>query len=141
MVVGAPGTARRAPFVGRSGELGGLEALLTGMGRGTGAGVVDVVGEPGIGKSRLLTEFAARARARGVTVLRGRASERVSGRALGPFTDAFAELDPRARRAFPSLERLPAAVRGDAGLDARERLDGAGCPVGTDPAAGDGAAE
>ncbi|MFH8612010.1 AAA family ATPase [Streptomyces sp. NPDC018029] len=100
-------------FVGRAPDLGRLEALLESKGA-----VVDVVGEPGIGKSRLLIEFAARARARGVTVLRGRASERARTRPLRPFTDAFAELDPRALRAFPSLAGLPAAVRGDEPLAA-----------------------
>ncbi|MEV0259128.1 AAA family ATPase [Streptomyces sp. NPDC050732] len=107
--------------MGRAPDLGRLEALLESMGStgpGAGAAVVDVVGEPGIGKSRLLTEFAARARTRGVTVLRGRASERARTRPLRPFTDAFAELDPRARQAFPSLAGLPAAVRGDGPLDA-----------------------
>lgn len=111
MVEGAAGPAGRAPFVGRGAELGRLEALLDDL----RAGVVDVVGDPGIGKSRLLTEFAALARARGVTVLRGRGSERARGRPLRPFTDAFTELDPRARRAFPSLDGLPAVVRGECG--------------------------
>ncbi|MFD6431890.1 AAA family ATPase [Streptomyces venezuelae] len=111
MVKGAAGPAGRAPFVGRGAELGRLEALLDDM----RAGVVDVVGDPGIGKSRLLTEFAAMAGARGVTVLRGRGSERARERPLRPFTDAFTELDPRARRAFPSLGGLPAVVRGEGG--------------------------
>ncbi|WP_234285602.1 ATP-binding protein, partial [Streptomyces venezuelae] len=73
-----PGCADRAPLAGRAGELARLDALL--RGRGTGAGgaggpvAVDVTGEPGIGKTRLLTEFANRARRAGVTVLRGRAT-------------------------------------------------------------------
>ncbi len=114
MVGGAKGPAGRAPFVGRGAELGRLEALLDEVGAGgTTAGVVDVVGDPGIGKSRLLTEFAALAGDRGVTVLRGRGSERGRALPLRPFTDAFTELDPRARRAFPSLGGLPAMVRGD----------------------------
>ncbi|MYZ19659.1 AAA family ATPase, partial [Streptomyces sp. SID337] len=113
-VKGSAGPAGRAPFVGRSAELGRLEALLDDMGAGrAAAGVVDVVGDPGIGKSRLLTEFAAQARDRGMTVLRGRGTERGRRRSLRPFTDAFTELDPRARRAFPSLDGLPAAVRGE----------------------------
>ncbi|WP_055550246.1 helix-turn-helix transcriptional regulator [Streptomyces kanamyceticus] len=118
------GAAQRAPFVGRSGELDRLEGPLGRVGSEPRAGrgdhgevpvVVDVVGEPGIGKSRLLTEFAARARARGATVLRGRAGERSRSRPFRPFADAFAELDPRAARAFPSLAELPPAVRGVAG--------------------------
>ncbi|MFI1682125.1 AAA family ATPase [Streptomyces sp. NPDC020607] len=112
MVGGSAGPAGRVPFVGRGVELGRLEALLDDAGAG---GVVDVVGDPGIGKSRLLTEFAALARVRGMTVLRGRGTERARGRPLRPFTDAFTELDPRARRAFPSLGGLPAVVRGEDG--------------------------
>jgi len=49
------------PFVGRERELGVLEGVLADVlvGRGT---PVEVVGEPGIGKTRLLQEFAARHR-------------------------------------------------------------------------------
>lgn len=138
MVGGAAEHAQRAPFVGRAAELGRLEVLLEDMGApgvpgATGSPgvpptvppaptptptltpaptVIDVVGDPGIGKTRLLAEFGALARARGMTVLRGRASERVRECPLRPFTDAFSELDPRARSAFPSLAGLPAAVRG-----------------------------
>ncbi|MFE0177719.1 AAA family ATPase [Streptomyces sp. NPDC059002] len=115
------GAAQRAPFVGRAGELDRLDALLGQVGTGSGAApgeraeapvVVDVVGDAGIGKTRLLTEFAARARARGATVLRGRAGERTRHRPFRPYADAFAGLDPRSARTFPSLAELPAAVRG-----------------------------
>ncbi|MFJ2768125.1 AAA family ATPase [Streptomyces sp. NPDC087300] len=143
------GAAQRAPFVGRSGELGRLEGVLGRVGSQVRAGaaghgevpvVVDVVGEHGIGKSRLLTEFAARARARGATVLRGRAGERSLNRPFRPFADAFAELDPRAARAFPSLAELPPAVRGLSGESAGDDLFGlcraAAAALGALPAPG-----
>jgi predicted ATP-dependent serine protease len=51
-------------FVGRADELGSLERLLDELGRGC-PGAIEVAGEPGIGKTRLLREVAARAGARG----------------------------------------------------------------------------
>jgi class 3 adenylate cyclase len=56
-----------AKFVGRSDELGDLEAALTRAEAGHGQ-VLGVVAEAGAGKSRLCQEFAERCRARGVTV-------------------------------------------------------------------------
>jgi class 3 adenylate cyclase/tetratricopeptide (TPR) repeat protein len=47
------------PFVGRAVEVAQLEALLEAARAGHGA-VVDLLGEPGIGKTRLVTEIAAR---------------------------------------------------------------------------------
>ncbi|MFI9115449.1 helix-turn-helix transcriptional regulator [Streptomyces venezuelae] len=114
-----PGCADRAPLAGRAAELARLDALL--RGRGTGAGgaggpvAVDVTGEPGIGKTRLLTEFATRARRAGATVLRGRATppDPHPGPSFHPFTDAFADLDPGDRTRFPELaERAEEAGAG-----------------------------
>jgi DNA-binding CsgD family transcriptional regulator/tetratricopeptide (TPR) repeat protein len=69
-----PGSSWRehSPFVGRSRELSALTERLTTAGAGAG-GVALVAGEPGIGKTRLLSEFAARARSGGWTVLSGSA--------------------------------------------------------------------
>jgi len=47
------------PFIGRDRELEALEQSLTAI--GSAIQVVDIVGEPGIGKTRLLHEFRARA--------------------------------------------------------------------------------
>ncbi|QES04768.1 LuxR family transcriptional regulator [Streptomyces venezuelae] len=114
-----PGCADRAPLAGRAAELARLDALL--RGRGTGAGgaggpvAVDVTGEPGIGKTRLLTEFATRARRAGATVLRGRVTppDPHPGPSFHPFTDAFADLDPGDRTRFPELaERAEEAGAG-----------------------------
>src|SRR5262252_8289433 len=62
----------QAPIVGRDRELATFARLLAGAQRGHG-GVVLVAGEPGIGKTRLLLEFARRARDNGWHVLAGRA--------------------------------------------------------------------
>ncbi len=48
------------PFVGREREVAVLEAGLRGIEEGTGV-LVQLIGEPGIGKSRLLEELSARA--------------------------------------------------------------------------------
>ena len=85
----------RSPFVGRDGELGRLDQVLAQLGQG-GPAVLDVTGEAGIGKSRLVAEFGARAQARGLTVLRGRAAEYERHSPFRPFADAFADLDPAA---------------------------------------------
>src|ERR1700756_5998334 len=68
---GGPGTT---PFVGRAGELAALTADLDAAVGGRG-GVVLVAGEPGIGKTRLAEELAARASGRGAAVLWGRCWE------------------------------------------------------------------
>jgi predicted ATPase len=58
-----------APLVGRERELAVLEDALADAVRGQ-AQVVGVVGEAGVGKSRLCAEFARSAAARGITVRR-----------------------------------------------------------------------
>ena len=68
--VGPTGRAR-SPFVGRDTELAVLHRHLARVERGQGQ-VVGVLGEPGIGKSRLLTEFRHNIAARAVTYLQGR---------------------------------------------------------------------
>ena len=69
-----PAEAGRAPFVGRERELAdlvaGLEDAIAGRGR-----LFLLVGEPGIGKSRLADELIAHAKARGARVLVGRCWE------------------------------------------------------------------
>jgi predicted ATPase len=59
-----------SPFVGRRRELAALQALLAQVEAGQGQ-VVGIVGEPGIGKSRLLYEFARTLRDMGVGYLEG----------------------------------------------------------------------
>ncbi|WP_203184982.1 ATP-binding protein [Streptomyces pratensis] len=112
---GAAHTAasRRAagrPFVGRTAELAQLDTVIDRLGRGSPA-VVDVTGAAGIGKSRLVGELCLRARERGATVLRGRATEYEQHLPFQPFADAFADLDDRALRAAPELLHILSPTR------------------------------
>jgi class 3 adenylate cyclase len=68
---GTPSGRPDPPFVGRTRELAALQAALHRMITQETCQLVTVVGDPGIGKSRLLREFAGQARARAV-VLHGR---------------------------------------------------------------------
>ncbi|MFE1552137.1 AAA family ATPase [Streptomyces sp. NPDC058718] len=119
------GCADRAPFVGRARELDRLDGLLGCRTGGADLVAVDVTGEPGIGKTRLLTEFGIRARGRGATVLRGRAGT-AEGDAGTPFQavlDAFADLDHRERATTPALAELARIVEHD-GRDASDERAG-----------------
>jgi DNA-binding NarL/FixJ family response regulator len=77
-------------FVGRAEELGLLNEVLTEIDQGRAA-AIELVGEPGIGKTRLLAEFAARADARGRLVLSGSASELERDLPFSVFVDALDE--------------------------------------------------
>jgi hypothetical protein len=57
-------------LVGRSGELSALDTALAEAGRGSPSTVI-VEGEAGVGKSRLVSEFAGRSRGAGTRVLAG----------------------------------------------------------------------
>ncbi|MHA6782041.1 helix-turn-helix transcriptional regulator [Pseudonocardia saturnea] len=89
-------------FVGRAGELDRLAALLAGADAGSAATVV-LGGEAGVGKTRLLREFADRAGA--VTVLWGGCVDTEdTGPPFAPFAQALrtlhGELDAAARHAL-----------------------------------------
>jgi DNA-binding CsgD family transcriptional regulator len=91
-------TARRHdPFVGRCGELHSLEQALDEVDQGA-ARAIELVGEPGIGKTCLLSELAARAELRGHLVLSGSASELECELPFSAFVHALDEyvrsLDP-----------------------------------------------
>src|SRR6266540_5313712 len=87
-------------FVGRADELGSLERILDELDRGC-PGAIELAGEPGIGKTRLLRELAARAEARGHLVLSGAASELEHDLPFSLFVDALDEyvggLEPKRR--------------------------------------------
>ena len=95
--------------IGRANELAQLGEALAGAVAGSGR-VIAIVGEAGIGKTRLVAETVADATRRGVTVLVGRsyASEQILP--FGPWVDAL-----RARVANDSelLERLGPALRAE----------------------------
>jgi DNA-binding NarL/FixJ family response regulator len=77
-------------LVGRSAELRTLDGLLDGAAAHRG-GAVELVGEPGIGKTRLLAELGRRADARGMLVLSGSASEFERDLPFWVFVDALDE--------------------------------------------------
>jgi DNA-binding NarL/FixJ family response regulator/tetratricopeptide (TPR) repeat protein len=78
------------PLAGRAAELGALDQILDELDRGDPA-AIEVAGEPGIGKTRLLAELAARAGARGHLVLSGAASEFETDLPFSVFIDALDE--------------------------------------------------
>jgi DNA-binding CsgD family transcriptional regulator len=77
-----------AQLVGRAAETRSLDHLLTELGRGE-ASALEIVGEPGIGKTRLLTELGARADERRLLVLAGSAAELESDLPFWVFVDAL----------------------------------------------------
>ena len=80
-----PSTGAAAwPLVGRADELAALVGLLDDVAGGRPE-FAAVVGEPGIGKSRLLAELAAAARFRGARVLVGRCSQDEGAPPLWPW--------------------------------------------------------
>jgi predicted ATPase len=79
-------------FVGRTRELEALRHALAAARAGRGASVL-VTGEAGIGKTRLASELAARARAAGVEVLLGRCIDLVgTDLPYQPFVEALRPL-------------------------------------------------
>jgi DNA-binding SARP family transcriptional activator/tetratricopeptide (TPR) repeat protein len=95
LLVPLPGAAHDAgdasstiPLVGRARELAAIDRALAAPAR-----VLFFAGDPGIGKSRLLGELAARAASRGVRVARGRAYEAERVRPYGAWIDALRSAD------------------------------------------------
>jgi DNA-binding SARP family transcriptional activator len=84
-----PATTGEAGLPGRDGELAALDAALERAAAG-GLEIVAVEGEAGIGKSRLLSVWADRARAAGCTVLAGRCDELERSLPLEALVDALA---------------------------------------------------
>jgi DNA-binding CsgD family transcriptional regulator len=99
-------------FVGRAGEIDLLEESLDAIARGEPR-AVEIVGPPGIGKTRLLADLSRRADARGQIVLAGAGAELEQDLPLWIFVDALDEyvegIEPR------RLERLDDAVRTELG--------------------------
>ncbi len=83
-----PGRRAAGTFVGRERELeqleAGLDDALAGRGR-----LFLLVGEPGIGKSRLADEFASRAKRRGAKILWGRCWEAGGAAAYWPWVQSL----------------------------------------------------
>ncbi|CAA9455735.1 MAG: hypothetical protein AVDCRST_MAG58-1447 [uncultured Rubrobacteraceae bacterium] len=106
-------SAFQVPFVDRHEEFGELVSEYGACVSGQGPRVLAVMGEAGIGKTRLVKEFLGWAKARGADVLEGAASE---GAVLsyGPLVEA---IRPRMER-----ERAPEDLLEDAWLSELGRL-------------------
>ncbi len=78
----------RTPFVGRSSEVARLHQGFEDAKAGRG-GLVMLVGEPGIGKTRTFDEFGEWVEASGGRVLRGRCFEGDWAPPYGPFAEAI----------------------------------------------------
>ena len=129
--------------VGRDAELRSLDGALTAALSGDGRCAL-LVGEPGIGKSRLAREVAGWSAARGVPVITGRAVPAATTSPYRPITEALQQLlrgralpgDPRMAPWLPALRPLlpalpvaaepagdvPAVVRGEAVLQLLRHL-------------------
>jgi DNA-binding SARP family transcriptional activator len=96
----APAARARSTFVGREAELSqlvaGLDEAIVGRGR-----LFLLVGEPGIGKSRLAEELIQIARARRVDVLVGRCWEASGAPAYWPWVQSLRSLADGARPSSP----------------------------------------
>src|SRR5262249_19900427 len=80
----------QTPFVGRATQLKKLVSKLSQALNGIGA-IAMVRGEPGIGKTRMLEEFADRARQESALVLRGACYDGEWQRPYSPFAEAIAD--------------------------------------------------
>ena len=109
-------------FVGRTAELARLELLVRDAAGGV-PGFALIGGESGVGKSRLMDEFAARARADGARVITGDCVDLgdaelpyapLVGALRGITGEELAEILPRGARELSAL--LPQSEAGDAGL-------------------------
>src|SRR5689334_3640006 len=89
----AQGLARRlpSPLVGRAGELQALTTVLAEADAGQGR-TMFVVGESGVGKTRLAATIVDRATERGFTVAFGRAYPVETGIPYAVFSDAMVPL-------------------------------------------------
>ncbi len=101
---------QRSPLIGRRDVLRTLSGLLTDAARGKGE-LVHLVGEPGVGKSRLLAELRAAAAPKDFVFVHGRADEADAEGRFGALGDLVADLcgvepeDTPAQR-FEKVERL-----------------------------------
>src|SRR5262245_6419575 len=86
--IASPLSSAEAPLIGRQRELSQLAALLNDAWTG-GRRLVVIVGEAGVGKSRLAAGVAARALQHGGQMLLGRCYESEQSLPFSPWIDAF----------------------------------------------------
>jgi class 3 adenylate cyclase len=109
-----------SPLVGRDAELARLRERIAALARGE-SGVVSIVAEAGLGKSRLCAELEASAEAGGARWLEGRSLSTGQGHGHHPFIDLFRSwagigADDGAA-ALGKLEAALGALLGDAAAD------------------------
>jgi len=115
------GASSRVPLVGREHELMALEAAWRRAREQAGTCVV-LMGEPGIGKSRLARELRRSIEGAGSRWLETRCLPEMSQSALRPIVDLLAQhLDLSAASGEEGARRLEAALR-DLGLDPAEPM-------------------
>jgi class 3 adenylate cyclase/tetratricopeptide (TPR) repeat protein len=108
----------RTPFVGRAAQLQRLTAKLEEACNGHGA-VAMLLGEPGIGKTRMLEELSELAHEQGAMVLRGACYDGEWQRPFGPFAEVLLDYARKAdarelkllERGAPTLARIAPALR------------------------------
>jgi len=106
----------RPPLVGREGIRSAVAAALRSAGTAGGPPALLLVGDPGIGKTRLLDLVADETHAAGGSVLRGRAFEAETVRPYGPWIDALAAAKlPASLEPGPDLAALFPAIAPAAG--------------------------
>jgi predicted ATPase len=109
-------------LIGRDAETARLRSALAAAQGGAG-GVMFLTGEAGIGKSRLVSELAAEARACGATVLAGRAVPTGASIPYRPLTEALLQAlrertfpdDPGLTPWLPALRALIPTIGGSEG--------------------------
>lgn len=99
--------ARQVPLVGRETECGVMGALVTDAVAARSWRVLVLLGEPGIGKSRLLRQLSEQATAAAGRVLSGRGFEAEAARPYGPWTDALRSI---------ASDEVPPGLRPDLAL-------------------------
>ena len=97
----------RGPLVGRTEELGRLTSLLAEAAAGRPV-VTLISGDAGVGKTRLVTELAARAREQGFAVLSGRCAELGDAVPYLPLADALRDATTGPSAGGPLLDALAA---------------------------------
>ena len=106
----APGASHDTTLLGRADDLDALRRALP-LALGADGRVVAVLGEAGIGKSRLVGELATEAVRRGAMVLVGRSYESEQILPFGPWVDALRA--GRIGEDVELLERLGATLRAE----------------------------
>ena len=97
-----------SPLIGRESECAIISEFIAG--ERPELELLLVLGEPGVGKSRLLAELGALARARKGLVLRGRAFEAEMVRPYGVWIDALRALYPQMDLPEPFADRIGALI-------------------------------